>query len=147
MSIRLHKEKGLNPHMTVCERCGDDIGIALLGASDTKYECQDCGQIMIGKRKCPKCKTYAKKIGVLEKWVKLPGGLCEKCTTEITQFEEVVKAGGIYLKCKDCNMSGVLKGEHPMAMEVRKDVPAPDPIGIELDKNNCPQCGPGNEQN
>ena len=36
MSLRLSKKHGLNPSLLVCPLCGNDVGIALLGANGGK---------------------------------------------------------------------------------------------------------------
>ena len=53
MALKLSKEHGLNPSLLVCPLCGNDVGIALLGANGGKkapYQmtsielCNDCKQ-------------------------------------------------------------------------------------------------------
>lgn len=140
----LHKEKGLNPHMTYCPRCyNDGPELVLLGAHDKVYKCTnpDCGLAHIGKPKggvCQKCKTgvvYERKI---EDHERLPGSLCKSCEDQV----KMVEAGGIFFKCKDCNTIGAIQAEHPYSKEVRAklNVQPPDPCGIEFDKDSCPVC-------
>ena len=56
MSLRLSKEYGLNPSLLVCPICGNNVGIALLGAN--------CGKKapyqMISMELCDDCKQKVK---------------------------------------------------------------------------------------
>ena len=117
--MRLHKEHGVNPYLVKCVRCGADTQqIALLGSQVPKPE-----QIIDGR--------YI-----------ITGDICDECKEEIDKFAEMVKCGGIYWKCKDCHVSGVIK-PGPDADNIRKEVgiEAPEACGVILSKINCPSCG------
>lgn len=151
--IHLDKEKGVNPHVTVCWNCGKSVGVALLGSADKLYKCSKCGMHSIGgrQRPCPKCTApdaydFERNIDDSET---LPIELCDNCRRV---FDEVHK-GGIHWKCTDCGSAGAIKAWHPLAEAVRAHtkIAAPDPVGVEFDKNDCPLCtgavkGEGNER-
>ena len=42
-SIVLDKERGINPHVTICEMCGKGYGVVLMGTSDWIAVCPGCG--------------------------------------------------------------------------------------------------------
>lgn len=149
--ITLSKEKGVNPHMTYCIRCGQDADeLVLFGASDHVDVCSDCGITVFGGYKnyegCPKCKggRSGKTRRPLGSWEKVPASdFCKKCKDEVAVHQAEVAAGGVYVRCKDCNMSGVILGSHPFAVAARKElnIAAPLPCGIEFTKENgCPKC-------
>lgn len=69
MSIRLHKEHGVNPAIYQCYWCGEDIGLVLPGADVSKFK--DAGLTdasgkmnmnvgAIDYTPCDKCKEYMK---------------------------------------------------------------------------------------
>ena len=68
--MKLHKEKGLNPRLTFCPRCGGDgPDLMLVGAEDGKYECGRCHLVSYGRQPrghCPKCKLDHQAAAVLE---------------------------------------------------------------------------------
>lgn len=68
-SIRLHKEHGLNPTMSVCLLCQEETGeIALLGAS---YKGEAPMKMVTSIEPCKKCKKKYLSVGVLLVEVKL----------------------------------------------------------------------------
>ncbi len=142
MSLQLHKEKGLNPHMTYCPRCkGEGPEIMLLGAHNKVYVCSSCEMHHIGRPKkgaCTQCSADVVFERELEDSERIPGSLCKDCEAQIKMVEE----GGVFFKCKDCDAIGSIKGDHPLAIQARKQtgVAAPNPCGIEFDKNTCPVC-------
>lgn len=63
MNIRLHKDHGLNPTMSVCIVCGEDTGeIALLGAG---YKGEAPMRMVTGIEPCEKCRAKYLSVGVL----------------------------------------------------------------------------------
>jgi hypothetical protein len=146
--IELHKEKGLNPHMTVCQQCGQDIGLMLLGSADSLLTCNDCGKTTVGKRKArtcadPECKGRLTFKEELADTSRFPGGLCDVCKLERDTHAKFVSEGGVYFKCDDCNATGVIKS-NSFTQEVREkhNIPAPNPVGVQFTKADCPACGP-----
>ena len=150
MVLPLHKTKGINAHLTVCQRCGEGVGLALMGAYNTVGVCE-CGVTMYGatgSAKCPSCGqvgNYHDKRRI-EEYEKLPGGLCDKCREEDKEHAAVVAAGGVYFRCMDCGHRGVVKGTAPLAKFARRKlkIKKPAPCGIEFNKTNCPLCGSKN---
>lgn len=154
-SIQLHSEKGLNPRLTICRNCGKDVGVALLGSSEKIYKCTSCGARSLGGRprkgshlnrreECPSCKavgTYDFERNI-EDHEKLPIELCNDCQKNLEAVAEEVKRGGIHWKCKDCGSAGAIKAGHPLAEAVRAHakIAAPDPVGVEFNKTDCPLC-------
>jgi hypothetical protein len=147
-SIPLHPQKGLNPRLAYCPRCGEETNeIAMLGANDKIYECEG-GHQHLGVPTdgiCSGCghHTTFRFLRHLEDHERLPASQpCVSCQEEIKTFEKVVAEGGVYIQCKDCGMQGVLKKENPLCAQVREkmNVPAPGPVGLELTREQCPRC-------
>ena len=149
--MKLHKEKGLNPKLTFCPRCGGDANeIILIGIHEGKYTCRKCGMISFGSQthnRCPRCEqdylmTRTSTIGEYEK---LPASEpCDKCK----EHSEIVKKGGVYWKCSTCGSEGVLKVS-PLSKKVRKlhKIPAPGKCGIDFEGTQlCPVCYPEDAQ-
>ena len=149
MSITLHKELGVNPHMTVCRRCGDGKELVLLGNKTIIVKCYSCGITCYGGKpklgRCPSCNeqsNYWETIGEIKEYDKLPSSeLCEACETEIALHEKIVSEGGIYWKCADCSANGVIKSSE-FANDVRSThgLTNGEPCGVEFTKEDCPNC-------
>lgn len=153
--IELDREKGLNPHMACCPRCGKENGeLVLIGARKSIYKCNNCGVNIYGHRKvepCPNCKEGGGRqpyvssgfthVGTIGEHDRIPTSLCDECEKELASFKEIVSAGGVYWKCSDCKMTGVIK-KSPFADAVRAThkLDAPAPCGIEFSKKDCPAC-------
>ena len=147
-NLPLHKEKGVNPRLTVCPRCGGDGSeLILVGALDRVSVCKSCGLKHYGHMGCS-CQTCGGSLvfdHCLKEGEKLPGSLCESCEKEVKTFQAVVAAGGIYFRCKDCKANGVIKPDHEISKAVRAQskIEPPNPVGIEFDReHSCPSCGP-----
>lgn len=150
--ITLHKERGVNPRLTICTWCHKDVGLVLLGAREHIYRCTNCSQVSIGGRPgtpgncvCPKCDrhdTYVqdRKIGEHEK-INL-GELCDDCAKKRAEHEAEVAAGGIYWRCDVCHSAGVLRATAELSKDVRKKlgIEPPKPCGVAFDKETCPVC-------
>lgn len=148
MNIRLDPERGVNPCLTVCPRCGGESPeLLLLGTSDWLHECAVCGITNVGPKGQLRCKVDGcggrlKLIRRLEEYERLPATEpCDACKAEIDEHKAIVEAGGIYWRCADCKASGVIKSNE-FAAEVRKahGIDPPDPCGVEFTKENCPAC-------
>jgi len=152
--IPISKEHGLNPALAKCPRCGQDNGeLVSLGRSN-QYECGSCKAKYVGYAGssrlhgcgCPKCgnKKYRTVIkqGITDKDGPIVGNLCKECETELTTFENEVKAGGVRWKCAACNSSGITKAGTPYAVHLRTEVKDVDwdKTGIELTAEQCPRC-------
>ena len=148
MSIRLHPEKGVNPRLSYCPRCGGDSNeLFLIGANEWIYECSACSQKIIGYPRlgmCPECKNRGvTRYRKLDEHEKLPGSLCSACVKEVAEHKAIVAEGGVYWRCLKCEKSGVIRGESELAIAVRKahGIEAPDPCGIEFSlEEPCPVC-------
>lgn len=154
-SIHLDKEKGVNPRLSICRNCGKDVGVVLFGSADKIYKCSSCGARCYGGRprqesylnrreECPFCKSvgtydFERNIDDAEK---IPIELCDDCRKKLDEVAEEVRKGGIHWKCKDCGSAGAIKAGHPMAEAVRAHakITAPDPVGVEFNKTDCPLC-------
>lgn len=143
--ILLHPTKGVNPYLTYCPRCGGDgRDLILVGRKDSVNECRACKLTVFGGGPCPKCGMSTEFVRKMEDREKLPGGLCEACEKEEAEHEAAVAEGGVYFKCADCGVRGVIKASAPFAAKVREahGIAAPKPCGVEFTKKDgCPQCG------
>jgi predicted RNA-binding Zn-ribbon protein involved in translation (DUF1610 family) len=148
--ITLHPQLGVNPHLMSCPRCGGNTnGLMLIGDRTTIRECDSCGVRIYGHRPsepCPKCgqrsSTAVGKIGEHKKLVDCQP--CDGCQAELKEHRRAVEAGGVYFKCADCGVTGVIKGTSPLAKAARKQMKIPKPglMGVEFTKVDCPACGP-----
>lgn len=137
--------------MTVCPRCGQNGDeIVLLGIHNRMYECaaSSCKARTIGRKEktCPGCGCEVDRVFVREirEHERVSGSVCGACQKELKEHQEVVEAGGIVFRCKDCGAKGVIKESAPLAKKVREQlkVDPPKPCGVEFDKATCPACGP-----
>ncbi len=144
--IRLSEKHGVNATLTYCPRCGREGREILLVGKAIDYECESCHGHVIGIRpsSCPHCE---KSVGFISHGEfdgleqRLSGELCESCEKEVTEFDEILKEGGIFWKCSDCKKEGMLR-KCELTESVRKEmgIEAPNPCGIEFSKKDCPAC-------
>lgn len=112
--------------MLVCARCGEPVGVLLDRRLKDTFE---------------NGKNYSD-----------GHTLCDKCEKEVTEFENIVAAGGIYFQCTKCKAAGVIKyeGASEDARRMIEAVRAQQfgrgtvgwmsmPVGIEFD--SCDQHG------
>lgn len=148
-SIRLHKEKGVNAHMTFCPRCGGESnGLVLMGAADHKGTCPDHGTvygIFPGTRYCPaeekqgvKCGKQLHDVKVVGDYERAPGPLCEGCENTLKIQKETIEAGGIAFRCLSCGAEGAIQLSENTA-EFIQMIRAKGALGIEFEEN-CPNC-------
>jgi predicted RNA-binding Zn-ribbon protein involved in translation (DUF1610 family) len=147
--IELDPERGVNPHLTTCCRCGGESQeLIMLGCNDYIWQCP-CGQNIVGgkrssKMKCPKCGQPSlshKFVRRFEEHERLPSmEPCDSCKKEIAEHRALVEAGGVYFKCMGCGTEGVIEPENTACQEVRKElgVPAPGLCGVKTP--SCPFC-------
>lgn len=153
-NIILHPEKGVNPFLTICKRCGQDApDLILVGNKQYKDICRNCGAVYYGGRDRPhtgKCNFCDDPYPVFDRepikdGEKIPIGLCRECQEEEERFAKIVSEGGIYFRCKDCKSTGVIrKNEYTDAvrqmMGKEYTVEPYLPCGVELDARDCLRC-------
>jgi rubrerythrin len=153
-NINLDSEKGLNARLGQCVRCGEDNGeVILLGSNDMMYQCL-CGHKTIGRHRewnCPDCGDVwrnLKPLGRVPEGIKIPSGLCDPCDREVKLHNETVRSGGIFWRCVDCGTSGSIRHTAQLSQVVRENmnIPAPEPVGIEFEEEDCPACGPDSDR-
>lgn len=152
-SIPLSKKHGVNPHLTVCPRCGRDADELILTGAHHKYRCDSCGMLHVGRPQdghCqnPECHANTSGLhtlvdeGELDPSEKLRATQpCATCREELEKFKAVIDAGGVPFRCKDCKVQGVLQAESELAKAVRAKHGG-QTVGVEFDKTTCPKCGP-----
>jgi hypothetical protein len=143
----LHKEKGVNPKLTYCPRCGGESNeLLLLGAHDKKFTCS-CGEVYIGYPrggKCVKgCGGHVAFDKEIDEYERLPAtDVCDECKKEIAKHKKIVTEGGVYWKCSVCSSEGVIK-KSKFADAVRRahKIDPPGECGVDFGgSQNCPVC-------
>ena len=149
-SIPIDPDKGLDPHMMFCVRCGGESNSLTIGAlrkaklptgqwvysqADRRNEtARDLiGRGMVKTR-------YDLDWVKLDEHERVPDPTpCDACAKELKQWAELVEQGGIYFRCKTCSATGVVKPGTDLAIAVRKqaEVDPPDAMGMEF--QNCEQ--------
>jgi len=149
-SIPLSKDRGIDPHLCTCIRCGNVNDQALTMGVIMKAEDNHGASHFANRGGTRKHEQELAKhnIEIVTNWTeikdsseKIPMGLCKACEDEIALFEEELAKGGIFFKCKACDQAGMITGNTDLAKAVREqmDIPAPDECGIEFD--SCDQHG------
>ncbi len=150
--ITLSKKYGMNPALTLCPRCKKNTTGVILPGAASLFECSQ-GHKIVGRRegKCTLCGDPSENWRLLERGIEaskhpiVGTELCDGCKAELAEYEEIVRSGGVYWRCKDCGSSGVIKPNSTFCQMVRNQagIQAPDPIGVEFSKeHDCPVCGP-----
>ena len=150
MSIPISKDGGLEPHLTTCTMCGgpgEALAVRVMRkAQDSKGHWHYCNR---GKTHAYNQQLLANGYESISGWEpvkaeeKIPLGICNTCQKAIddnvAEQKQAIAEGGIYVKCKCCNMEGVLSGNTELAKRVREHsgVKAPAPVGMEFD--DCSQ--------
>ena len=140
--IPLHKERGLDPHLTRCPRCGGPSNDLTVGAITVAHVPGDPDSHITmwstGQGEKVRRELHAKGIDYMIRPARdgevLPGGPCDACQKEMDAHAAIVRSGGIYFKCDECGRRGVVKPS-PFATAVREkaDVKTPDPVGLAFD--------------
>lgn len=114
--LLLHKEKGVNPRVSVCQACGEDLGVVMLGAHEYKGWCPKCGMTVYGatkRGKCEVCKSRLEDCEIIADSEKVPGGLCDTCVAKEAEekkaVDAILKEGGILFKCRACGARGAIR--------------------------------------
>lgn len=143
--LMLHPEKGMNPRRTICARCNAPTPeILLLGVHDQWDECDRCDRQYIGDPKAARACCGTGKLnskGSHPVNLPVPGAICETCENEMQQFDEVVKAGGLYFQCIDCGKAGVIKrNDWTLAFKKEMKMEEDEVAGVEFTQDDCPHC-------
>lgn len=138
-NIPLTKDGGLDPRLTYCRRCGCEANEIIIG-DNRLLKNEQANQTVLAPRN--RIRQIAKDMG----WAagsysveKVPDGplpateFCDSCKKETAEFEEVVKAGGVYWRCTECTLSGVIR-KSDFATHIRElsKVAAPEPTGVDF---------------
>jgi hypothetical protein len=71
-------------------RAGDTLAIAVPATTSrmsiTVYECDGCGERVVGEQRCPECSTSMRRVGI--------GGACPGCDAAITISELLGRGPG-----------------------------------------------------
>jgi hypothetical protein len=126
----MNKTKGFPVHLDVCIDCGESVGIVLgrrLGVPLRKQDgepIKEHEQVSTGQR-CDECQ------GIKDEQIK------------------IVEAGGVWMKCLDCGANGAIRADHPICGVIREKmgIQPPNPVGLEVTKENCPVCGDESDEN
>ena len=147
-NIQLSSDRGVNPRVGLCPKCGKENGeVLLLGTQDYIWKCSRCSvESLHGSytsKNCPVCEQNGlERVRRLGKSEMVVGrSLCKACEEEKAEHWKVVSEGGVYFKCKDCRATGVIKASN-FAKAVRESagIAAPKPVGVEFTKDDCPSC-------
>lgn len=133
--IRLDKEKGINPKMTVCPCCNESQDILLVGNKTHMASCSGCSSDIVGvgknQKRCPNCKKLSLS-DHQEIPDKLPGNTCESCN-------DAVRIGGAFFQCT-CGSHGLIrKSEFTTQFRKANGISIGELVGISFDKD-CPAC-------
>jgi len=147
-SIPLHKDRGIDPHLTFCLRCGGDANELTLGEL-RKAELPNGQWVYANRGETTKLAKDLEEQGVINHgyrynlpWKEVPehekvpaSEPCDDCQKELKEHKAIVADGGVYVTCKECGMTGVLRPGVPLAVRVREHsgIAAPDPVGYEHD--------------
>lgn len=155
--IPLHPTRALDPHMTYCPHCGGEgsgITIGHMRKARTKH-----GWVYAIRGQTLRLAQRLVAQGVINnqydlKWMdtregeKIPDTQpCNKCKKEIEEHAAIVRAGGVYFRCSNCNATGVINATSEFAKAVRETHHHTngEPCGVEFSKKDCPVCGPGGQ--
>ena len=146
-AIPLHPERGLDPHMLFCPRCGGEgsgltvgrLMVATLPDGTQMY--YPFGQKSRALQDAGLDRYTSVETREVEEGEKVPDSApCDECQKELELHKTVVAAGGVYFRCTECKQEGVVK-KNPFADHVRKihGIEAPAPCGVEFTK--CEEHG------
>ena len=146
-SIPISPERGIDPHLTTCIRCGGEGQDIILGVlmtnvdndGDTHY----CPRGKTGRhvKDLPRGKYFMGRwTEVTDTNLRIPSGLCKDCDAEVKAHAKVITDGGVFFHCTECGRQGVIR-PGVFADEVRRvnKAATPKPCGVEFD--NCKEHG------
>ena len=150
MSIPIHPERGLDPHLTFCPNCGDETSAIVIGHLKV-IEHPDGRKAYANRGRVNKLlrelgwDSVSCKVHDAEEHERIPGDLCEKCKKNIADMHALVRNGGVYFRCLSCGTEGALKPDVPLAKATREHAlktgvikDSNESIGVEVE--TCPQC-------
>jgi hypothetical protein len=149
-SIPIDPEKGLDPHLMFCARCGGESNALTIGAM-RKAEVEDGQYVYAMRGKQNITGKNLEDAGAITnrhnlRWEKLDDNErvpdpepCAKCKEELETWATLVAEGGVYCQCSQCSMKGVIRPGTVLAEAVRSHtkIEAPSPIRMEFE--NCDQ--------
>ena len=131
--IPIATDGSLEPHICICVNCGNDTGELSIGVL---YKADYKNKVVYADRNS-RGRTN-KQVGYNLEWIhvkeneKVATGFCEECQDNLDAMADMVRAGGVFFKCEECQQEGAIQARHPLSAEVRKQlgIAAPDPCGI-----------------
>lgn len=146
------------------KRAHDGPELVLMGMLGFVDTCRQCGmrhyggakkkqysQPYSGSKECVSCGNDTFDRRKLGEYERIPSSEpCEECKKEIEEEnkkkQEILEGGGIFLKCEDCGLEAMLRGDHELAKEVRAKmkIDPPHPCGVAVTKKDCPMCRTAN---
>lgn len=154
-SIPLDKEKGLDPHLTHCPRCGGPGSGLTIGAirkaklPNGQYAYGNVGKLTQAGKSLMDQGAIRSKYDL--HWEKLEDNEtvpdtepCAKCQEDMQMQSDEIARGGVFFKCKECGTQGIVvysDSTKAMCDEIRKQVGVEfgQPCGVEL--NACEEHG------
>ena len=133
--IPIATDGSLEPHICICVNCGNDTGELSIGVL---YKADYKNKVVYADRNS-RGRTN-KQVGYNLEWShvkegeKVTTGFCDDCKTNLKEMADMVRAGGVFFKCEECQQEGAIQARHPLSAEVRKQlgIAAPDPCGIKF---------------
>lgn len=152
MDITLHKEKGLNVHLTFCQRCGGETNeLAFCGNRNWTGICPIHGYVCMGPRTakrgyCPHkgCDKQLDGVHELADRERVAGTLCDTCRELLEKVNKVLADGGVRFRCRQCQTEGVIARNEDNAATI-DEIKGKGFGGVEID--NCPGCNKNGERN
>lgn len=140
-NIPLHPERGIDPHLCFCPRCGGESNSLAVGHI---LKAEHEGQTYYANR--GQTRKVSQQLGATLHWEqveegeRIPGAVCDACEKELAMQKQVVNEGGIYFQCKECGQRGVIRACN-FTEKVREHmkIAAPEPCGVEF--NFCVEHG------
>ena len=71
----VHFASATKPACRTCNACARSSSVARAVMAQTIYECPNCGERLVGERRCPDCNLFSRAIGL--------GGQCPECDTPV----------------------------------------------------------------
>ncbi len=152
--IPIHPDRGIDPHLTFCPRCGGE-GRGLTIGHLKKAEVEPGKYVYANRGQTHKTRKELEKQGYhghlhwedVDEYEKVPDSdVCKKCEEEQDEWKAEIDRGGIYWQCASCSLRGVIKHNAEICRTVREQmkIPAPQPCGLEFEK--CEEHGGAHDE-